>query len=270
MFPLINLHNHSTHSDGTLEPGALAREAARAGIKYFSLTDHDTVGGWAEIEPALKDAGINYCRGVELTTNFHDNLHILGYGVDILNPEFLSGMAGYRQKRLERLKKIVGLLRAQGLDVNFEELPADAGRTVGRPHIAELLKKKGIVKSRKQGFQQYIASGRPAYVPPSGPEVEDAIRAVKKAGGLAVLAHPGVVKDVLDLPRWKDAGLDGIEAFYPAHTNVFTRELVTLAARYGLLVTAGVDFHGPGTDRDKMFGFEYSEEMFKGIKKAFV
>ena len=270
MLPLINLHNHSNHSDGTLEPGALACEAARAGIKYFSLTDHDTVGGWAEIEPVLKDAGINYCRGVELTTNFHDNLHILGYGVDILNPEFLSGMAGYRQKRLERLKKIMGRLREQGLAVGFEELPADTGRAVGRPHIAELLKKKGIVNSRRQGFQRYIAFGRPAYVPPSGPDVEEAIRAVKKAGGLAVLAHPGVVKDVLDLPRWKDAGLDGIEAFYPSHSNTFTRELITLAARYGLFVTAGADFHGPGTDRDKMFGFEYSEEMFKGIKKAFI
>ena len=270
MPPLINLHNHSTHSDGTLEPGALAREAARAGIKYFSLTDHDTVSGWAEIEPVLKDAGINYCRGVELTTNFHDNLHILGYGMNILTPEFLSGMAVCRQKRVERLKKIIGLLRAQGLDVAFEELQTCVGRAMGRPHIAELLKKKGIVKSRKEGFQRYIASGRPAYVPPFGPEVEEAIRAVKKAGGLAVLAHPGVVKDVLDLPCWKDAGLDGIEAFYPSHSNTFTLELIALAARYGLFVTAGADFHGPGTDRDKMFGFEYSEEMFKGIKKAFI
>jgi len=266
--PLINLHNHSKHSDGTLEPEALAREAARAGIQYFSLTDHDTVGGWPGIEPVFKGLGVNYCRGVELSTSLHDNLHILGYGMDISNREFLAMLSDSREKRLERLKKIITLLRGLGIDISFEELPAVPGRTVGRPHIAELLRKKGIVKTCKQGFQRYVAFGRPAYAPPSGPAVEEAITAVKKAGGLAVLAHPGVVKDVLDLPRWKEAGLDGIEAFYPAHTNAFTRELMALAERYGLFVTAGTDFHGPGTDRDKMSGFEYSEETFKGIMKT--
>ncbi|OGS14113.1 MAG: hypothetical protein A2234_03690 [Elusimicrobia bacterium RIFOXYA2_FULL_58_8] len=266
---LINLHTHSNYSDGTLAPAEVARAALRAGIKYFSLTDHDIVNGWAEAEPVLKEAGAAYCYGVELTTSFHDNLHILGYGMDINNVQFLAELAGYRLQRLERLKKIIALLVGQGIDIKFEELPLEM-RTLGRPHIADLLKKKGIVSSRKQGFQRYVAYGMPAYAPPCGPAVETAIRAVKNAGGLAVLAHPGVVKHVLDLPRWKEAGLDGIEAFYPAHTQTATREFVALAGRYDLFVTAGNDFHGPGSERDKMDGYEYQEEHFAWIKKAFI
>lgn len=269
LMALINLHNHSNHSDGTLAPADLAREARRANIKYFSLTDHDIVNGWAELEPALKEAGITYCYGVELTTNFHDSLHILGYGVDIHNERFLAELAGYRGKRLERLKQIIDLLVGQGIDIKFSELPLEL-RTLGRPHIADLLKKKGVVKSRKEGFQRYVAYGMPAYAPPCGPDVETAIRAIKNAGGLAVLAHPGVVKHVMDLPRWKAAGLDGIEAFYPAHTQTATREFIAQAARYDLFVTAGNDFHGPGSDRDKMDGFEYSDEYFSEIKKVFI
>jgi hypothetical protein len=100
--------------------------------------------------------------------------------------------------------------------------------------------------------------------------VEEAIRAIKDAGGKAVLAHPGVVAKVMDLPAWKDAGLDGIEAFYPAHTGAATREFLALAARHGLFVTAGTDFHGPGSERDKMFGFEYSADYFSEVSKLFI
>jgi len=270
MLPLINLHNHSSYSDGTLTPEALVREVARAGIKYFSLTDHDITGGWAGLEPALKEAGIIYCYGVELSSNLHDSLHILGYGLDPANPALLVKTAGFREKRRERLKQIMALLRGLGLDVSYEELPFNNACTIGRPHIANLLKKKCLVKAHKEAFERYIGWGRPAYVPPNGPCIEEVIKTIKAAGGLAVLAHPGVVAKILDLAAWKEMGLDGIEAFYPSHSNTRTREFIALAARYGLFITAGIDFHGPGTDRDKMFGFEYSDEMFKGIKKAFI
>ena len=270
MLPLINLHNHSNRSDGTLEPEALARAAAQAGIKFFSLTDHDMTGGWAEMEPALKSEGITYCYGVELSCNLHDNLHILGYGVDPADPALLAKTAAFRAKRRERLKKIMELLRGLGLKVSYEELPFNEARTVGRPHIADLLQEKGVVKNRPQAFARYIGWGRPAYVPPNGPCIEEAIKTIKAAGGLAVLAHPGVVAKIIDLPAWKEMGLNGIEAFYPSHSNAFTRELIALAARYGLFVTAGADFHGPGTDRNEMIGFDYSDEMFKGIKKVFI
>ncbi|HBA59834.1 MAG TPA: phosphatase [Elusimicrobia bacterium] len=267
---LINLHNHSTFSDGTLAPAALARAAARAGIKYFSLTDHDMVGGWEELEPALKEEGISYCRGVEISTGLHENLHILGYGINTADTALRDRLAEFRSRRITRIRKILGLLKGLGIDIPFEELPVPEGRTVGRPHVADVMKSRKLVSSRAQAFKRYLAPGGPAYVPPNGPTVEEAIRAVKEAGGKAVLAHPGVVAKIMDLPAWKAAGLDGIEAFYPAHTGAATREFVTLAGRHGLFVTAGVDFHGPGTERDKMTGFEYQDEYFSEIKKLFI
>jgi hypothetical protein len=267
---LINLHNHSTYSDGTLTPMALAREASRAGIKYFSLTDHDMVGGWAEMGPALKEAGISYCTGVEISTGLHENLHILGYGINTADPVLAARLAEFRGRRVIRIKKILELLKGLGIDIAFEDLPVPEGRTVGRPHVADVMRGRKLVPTRSQAFKRYLAPGAPAYVLPNGPTVEEAIRAVKDAGGKAVLAHPGVVAKIMDLAAWKAAGLDGIEAFYPAHTGVATRDFVSLASRHGLFVTAGVDFHGPGSERDKMTGFEYSDEYFSEIKRLFI
>ncbi len=266
---LINLHTHSTFSDGTLTPAQLAREAARAGITYFSLTDHDMTGGWAEMEPALRAEGISFCYGVEISTGLHENLHILGYGVNPADPGLAARLEEFRGRRIARIKRILELLRGLGIEIAFSDLPDLKGRTVGRPHVADVMRARKLVPNRTQAFKRYLAPGAPAYVPPNGPTVAEAIKAVRDAGGRAVLAHPGVVAKVLDLPAWKDAGLEGIEAFYPAHTATRTREFVALAARHGLFVTAGTDFHGPGSERDKMFGFEYSEDNFAEIRKVF-
>jgi len=264
---LINLHNHSTYSDGTLSPCALAKEASRAGIDYFSLTDHDTIGGWAEMGPALKEAGIKYCCGVEISTCQHDNLHILGYGIDPESPALAASLEDFRGRRIVRIKKVLGLLKGLGIDISFEDLPPRGNRTVGRPQVADLIKERKLVPNRSQAFKRYLAFGAAAYVEPGGPTVSEAIRAIKDAGGKAVLAHPGALGKALDLPAWKEAGLDGIEAFYPAHTGAATRDFISLAARLGLFVTAGCDFHGPGSERNEMTGFEYQDEYFSEIKK---
>ncbi len=267
---LINLHNHSNYSDGTLSPAQLAREAARAGVKYFSLTDHDVTGGWEEMEPALKEAGLTYCYGVEISTCLHENLHILGYGINPADPALGGRLAEFRGRRIVRIKKVLELLRGLGIEIAFEELPVPGNRTVGRPQVADVLRARKIVSTRSQAFKRYLAPGAPAYVNPNGPSVEEAIKAVTEAGGKAVLAHPGAVAKVLDLAAWKDMGLAGIEAFYPAHTGAATRDFVALAARHGLFVTAGTDFHGPGTERGAMGGFEFQEEQFSEIKKLFI
>jgi len=267
---LINLHTHSTYSDGTLEPAQLARAAAKAGIKYFSLTDHDGTGGWGEMEPALKAEGLTYCYGVEVSTGLHENLHILGYGINPADPELNARLAEFRGRRVIRIKKILDLLRGLGIEIPFEELPVPDNRTVGRPQVADALRARKVVHTRSQAFQRYLGPGAAAYVAPNGPGVEEAIRAIRAAGGKAVLAHPGAVGKVMDLPAWKEMGLDGLEAFYPAHTGAATREFVSLAARHGLFVTAGSDFHGPGTERGDMAGFEYQEEHFTEIKKLFI
>ncbi|MDD2805240.1 MAG: PHP domain-containing protein [Elusimicrobiales bacterium] len=267
---LINLHTHSTYSDGTLEPAQLARAAAKAGIRYFSLTDHDGTGGWGEMEPALREAGLAYCYGVEISTGLHENLHILGYGIDPAEPALNARLAEFRGRRVQRIKKILALLGGLGIDIAFEELPVPDNRTVGRPQVADVLRARKLVSNRSQAFKRYLGPGASAYVPPNGPGIEEAIVAIKAAGGRAVLAHPGAVGKVMDLAAWKEMGLAGIEAFYPAHTGAATREFVSLAARYGLFVTAGTDFHGPGTERGDMAGFEYQEEHFSEIKKLFL
>ena len=267
---LINLHNHSSFSDGTLPPEHLARVAKKAGLNYFSLTDHDMTGGWDEMETALKLEGIAYCYGVEISTGLCENLHILGYGINPRDSALNVKLEEYRGRRALRIKKILGLLDGLGIHIDFEELPVPAGRTVGRPHVADVLKSRKIVSGRSQAFARFLAPGRPAYVPPNGPSVEETIAVINAAGGKAVLAHPGTAAKHLDLPAWKDAGLAGIEAFYPAHSGAATREFINLASRYGLFVTAGIDFHGPGSDRDKMWGFEYKDEFFSEIKKVFV
>lgn len=267
---LINLHNHSVFSDGTLTPPELARAAVKAGVRYFSLTDHDMTGGWAEMGPALKEAGISFCYGVEISTCLHESLHILGYGIDPADKTLIERLAGFRGRRITRIKSILDMLRGLGIDIPFEELAVPEGRTVGRPHVADAMKKRKLVPNRSQAFKRFLAPGAAAYVKPNGPTVEEAIKAIKEAGGRPVLAHPGVVSKVLDLPAWKDAGLEGIEAFYPSHTGVATRDFINLAARHGLFVTAGIDFHGPGTERDKMGGFEYSDDFFSEIRKVFI
>lgn len=268
--PSINLHSHSRYSDGTLSPSELALEAAKAKVDHFSLTDHDVCGGWEELEPALKKLGIHYLYGIELSTSVHDNLHILGYGLNLKDQVFQAKLSEFRARRIERVKKMIALLVGQGFDVAFEELNTLPGRTYGRPHIADLMKSKGFVKTRQLAFKKYIAYGKPAYVPPSGPGIEEAIKTIKDAGGIAVLAHPGVVKNILDLGKWKEMGLDGIEAFYPAHTNVLTREFLDMAKTHGLLVTAGTDYHGPDTGRGEMFGFDLIEEFFGPLKGMFL
>lgn len=267
---LINLHNHSTYSDGTLSPAALAREAVRAGVGYFSLTDHDGVGGWAEMEPALKEAGLAYCYGVEISTRQHENLHILGYGISPADPALNASLSEFRGRRIARVKKILELLAGLGIEIDFSELPVPDNRSVGRPQVADALRARKAVPNRSQAFRRYLGPGAAAYVEPNGPTVEEAIRAVKSAGGRAVLAHPGAVGKALDLGAWRDMGLEGIEAFYPAHTGAATREFVSLAARYGLFVTAGTDYHGPGTERGAMGGFEFQEEYFSEVRKLFV
>jgi len=267
---LINLHSHSRFSDGTLTPRKLADAASKAQIRYFSLTDHDNCFGWEELEPRLKELGIHYLYGIELSTSLHDNLHILGYGLNLKDPVFLARLEDFRSRRLSRIKKIIGLLKEQGLDISFEELNITNGHSYGRPHIADLMRSKGFVKTRQTAFEKYIAYGKPAYSPPCGPCIEEAIKTIKDAGGIAVLAHPGVVKNILELAKWKDMGLDGIEAFYPAHTSVLTREFLALAKTHGLLVTAGTDYHGPDSGRGEMYGFEFHDEFFGPLKEMFL
>jgi len=268
--PLINLHNHSTYSDGTLKPEALALEAARAGIEYFSLTDHDTTGGWAEMEPALKAARIKFCYGVEISTSQNGNLHILGYGMSPANPGLAASLAEFRERRAARIKKMGLKLNAIGINIAFEDLKPRGGVSPGRGQLADLLVQRNFAPDIPAAFARYLLPGAPTYERSAGPAVEEAIRVIKDAGGKAVIAHPEKVNTTPDFAAMKEVGLDGIEVFYPTHNKTAERKLLGLAAKYGLFVTAGGDFHGPPFDRCVMTGIEFPDEYFAGIKELFL
>lgn len=268
--PLINLHNHSSYSDGTLGPAALAAEAARAGIKYFSLTDHDSAGGWGEMAAALKEHGISYCCGVEIGAGPYDYLHILGYGINPADPRLLAALAALRERKVARLHQTLELLKGLGIEINPEELYWRGSCPPDTFQVEAILRDRGLVPCRKEAHRLYFAPGAPAHAPRNSPTAAEAIKIIKDAGGRAVLAHPYTLGEGLDLPALKDAGLEGLEAFYPRHTEAATRGFLALAKRYGLFVTAGTDFHGPGTERDRMSGFEYNEELFAEVRRSFI
>lgn len=268
--PLINLHNHSSFSDGTLPPAQLAEEAARAGIAYFSLTDHDAVGGWPEMEPALKERGIKYCYGVEIGAAEHEYMHILGYGINPADPGLKSMLEGLRQAKVDRVKKALEVLARLGVDITFEELPWRGGCPPSFYQLGAVMRDKGFAASRGQADKLYLAPGRPAYAERPDLPAARVIAAIRAAGGKAVLAHPYSVGERLNLGALKDAGLEGLEVYYPEHDEAATAKYLEMVQRYGLFITAGVDFHGPGTERDKMSGYEYSPDTFKAVSELFV
>ena len=263
----INLHTHSSFSDGTLSPSSLLQKALLNKIKYFSLTDHDTVSGSKLLSAEIKKIDLKFITGIEISTIDHDNLHILGYGIDLSNENFLNKLADYRKRRIKRIEKIFKKLNELGVDIDISELDITGDNTFGRPHVSDLMKKKGYAKSRKDAFQRYLANGQKAYVPPLGPSAKEAIEAIKEAKGYAFLAHPYAVDGFYEFKQYKDWGLDGIEAFYPLHTKARIEKYIKIAQEFSLFISAGTDFHGPGTDRDNISGYKYEERYFKWIEK---
>ncbi len=265
----INLHTHSNYSDGTLAPIEVLLKALREKVTHFSLCDHDIMAGWPDIMEEIKKLKVRYITGIELSTIDHDNLHILAYGIDPADDFFSQKIADYRRRRVKRIEKIFEKLKTLGFQCDINELNITDKTTFGRPHISRLMKEKGFTKSAKEAFQKFLAYDMPAYVPPMGPTALEAIETVKKAGGLAFLAHPGTAEGFYDLKKLKDCGLDGIEAFYPSHSNNRTKKYLEEAQKLSLLVSAGTDFHGPGTEREEISGFEYDEKYFDWTEKYF-
>ena len=247
----IDLHLHTTHSDGSLSPAEVLRLAHKAGVTALAITDHDIVSGIPEAITAGAELGIEIIPGVEISSRVgNSELHILGYCLRWQDPELNRRMAALRESRHNRNPQIIERLRALGLDVTYEEVRALAGTdSVGRPHIARLLMDKQYVTSAKDAFDRYLSDGRPAYVARELPTPADAVSWIRAAGGVAVLAHPTWAKvsgEGLNtlLTALKGDGLGGIEVHYSTHTKRQTTEYLGLAKRLDLLVTGGSDFHG--------------------------
>ena len=249
----IDLHTHSSVSDGTLAPADLVRAAAEAGLDVVALTDHDNTAGWDAAAAALPP-GLTLVRGAELSCRWYAadppiSLHLLGYLFDPAHPELAAALAGVRESRETRAKRMVELLRADGVDVKWHEIEADAaGGSIGRPHIARALVRLGLVPTVKAAFESEWLGAR-YRVPKKDLDVFEALALVRAAGGVTVFAHPRAtvrgrtVPDELiaDLAL---AGLDGLEADHDDHSPAEREHVRGLAGDLGLLVTGSSDFHG--------------------------
>jgi len=245
---LIDLHTHTNASDGTCSPEQLVAEAVRAGVHVLGITDHDTFHGYEDaIEPAA-DAGLELICGIELSTKLHGrSVHLLGYFPDT------SGLAGFREwileqqaSRRDRNQRLVARLRELGFDITLEEAEARGRGMTGRPHFAQIMVEKGYVPDLRRAFDEYLDESAKGYVYRREPTFAEGVEHIRRAGGVASLAHPIRVNgDVPSLmPELCAAGLNAIEAYHTDHEPRDTDLYVALAARYGILVTGGSDFHG--------------------------
>ena len=243
----IDLHMHSTFSDGVFTPTELVEKAVAGEVDVISLTDHDCLDGLSEAISAGKTKGVRVVAGVELSCEYRGrDLHILGYGVDPAHEGFQEALRKFRETRHKRGLKIVEKLNALGITIEPAEVLAKAGKgALGRPHIAAVLVDRGVVSKTGEAFDKYIAEGGPAYVPKYKMSASEAIGQIRAASGLAFVAHPGVflenMDEMLDLIA---EGFDGIEVYHPTHTGEMAKKLRKMAEEKGLLMSGGTDFHG--------------------------
>ena len=253
----IDLHIHSTTSDGTMSPVELVYYAHKKGLSALAITDHDTIDGVDQALAAGRSVGLEVISGIELSVKYSRyNVHVLGYLFDHRQKELLNALDLLQVGRIERNKKIIVKLNQLGFTLQFHELEKSAGSgQTGRPHIARLMVEKGFVKSMDEAFEKYLGQGGLAYTSRFIYEANEAIDIIHKAGGIAVLAHPLQLDKLVDnldhaLHQLCDMSLDGIEVYYPNHSRQFRKRLIALAEKYSLLLTGGSDYHGsirPGT-----------------------
>jgi hypothetical protein len=248
---MIDLHSHSTASDGSYSPSALVGLALERGLSALALTDHDSVSGLPEAEEAASGSGLRLIRGVEIEIAFEPGeFHLLGLRLERLGGELDDVLGRLHLARDERNRRILGNMRAAGFTATMDDLRALAGEgRAGRPHIAALLVERKAVRTRQEAFDKYLAKGRPFYEAKDCLDLAEAMRVVKEAGGLAVVAHPlslfvswGRLAALMD--EWKDIGIDGIEAYHPTAKLSQCRRVEKMARERGFRVTAGSDFHG--------------------------
>ncbi|MGH2368115.1 MAG: PHP domain-containing protein [Chloroflexota bacterium] len=246
----VDLHLHTTASDGTLSPAEVVALALERGLRVIALTDHDSTGGVDAALEAARGTGLEVIPGVEINTDVPSGeLHILGYYLDHHDAGFQDRLSRQRASRLGRGEGMVQRLRDLGLDIRWERVQelagVAAGGAVGRPHIARALQEKGYVASVQEAFDTYIGNDGPAYVPREKLEPAEAVPIIRRAGGLPVLAHPAEIPDFdTFVPALIAGGLAGLECYYGTYPPDVVARLVERAHALGLVPTGGSDFHG--------------------------
>ena len=251
---LVDLHSHSTTSDGLLTPTELVMLAAAQGVRLFALTDHDDVDGLAEAHVAAAEAGIRLINGAEISVTWHNrSVHVVGLHIDPACPELLLGLEGIRAGRATRAVKMAASLDEFGIPGSLAGAYAQAGneRIIGRAHFARFLVEKGHAKDVKSVFKKFLVRGKPGYVSHQWAEMSEAISWIKAGGGIAVLAHPGrydIGKTNLRtlLTDFQAAGGGAIEVVSGSHTRDQYLEFANYAQEFGFLASVGSDYHGPG------------------------
>lgn len=251
---IIDLHCHSTCSDGALTPTQLVREAARRGVHVLALTDHDSTAGLAEAFAEAPHHGLRMISGVEFTVDaIGIEVHMLGLGVDPANAHLQRLCTEIRSRRRARFFEMIARLRAAGLPIREPELPNEMA--LARPLLARILIEQGFVQSHTEAFERYLRKGCPGYVEHNRLGMKHAIEAIHAARGLAFVAHPGLYQNgdqiVFEARR---QGMDGIEVYHSDHKHDVQEHYLSLARKLNLLVTGGADFHGPEHPRSVNFG----------------
>lgn len=258
---MIDLHVHTTASDGQYSPTEIIEKAALKNISLMAITDHDTAAGIDEATKAAKKNNITLIPGTELNISFPTGeFHLLGLGFTHISPSLQSIFNKLIQDRNNRNYQIIEKMKSAGIEISLEEIQTDFPNTIiGRPHFAAELQKKGIVKTRQQAFDQYLAKGRPMYVERTGANLDESIVAIKESGGVPVIAHPmslylswGKLPD--QLINFYERGVLGMEAFHPGARVTECLRLEELAKKIGFFVTAGSDFHGEKIRADRKLG----------------
>ncbi len=276
----VDLHTHTTASDGTHTPQQLVSRAARLAVKIIAITDHDSTAGVPEAQVAGERLGVEVIAGVEINTDVPGaEVHILGYFVDPDHGELNAELARIREGRVDRARRMADALTGMGAPVRFERILQIAGEgSVGRPHVAQALLEAGHVATFGEAFEKYIGRNSPAYVERMKFTPAEACGLIRRAGGVPVLAHPvffdryGAIKSSFNLEAMLAetiaAGLLGIETYYPNYDAITVEYLLGIARRYGLVVTGGTDFHGMKPNEPDLGGVYVPRKVARRLREA--
>jgi len=241
-----DLHLHTLFSDGTFTPEELVLNAQKQGLACIALTDHDTVEGCARASAAAAAVKMEFIPGAELTAEHADTeVHILGYFLDTQNQVLLAKLARFQADRQNRIHEMCAALNKHGIPLKAESVFALANcQSPGRPHVARAMVKEKLIGNLDEAFERFLKKGRPAWVPKTKMSALESVELIHQAGGLAVMAHPGLNRTDEIIPALVDAGLDGIECFHTKHSTVMAERYLEIAEKHHLLVTGGSDCHG--------------------------
>jgi 3',5'-nucleoside bisphosphate phosphatase len=268
----IDLHTHCTASDGMLAPDALARFAREQGLDLIALTDHDTTAGVDEAQAEGDRIGLQVIPACEINTDLAGGgeAHVLGYFVDRADANFQRTLSILRDARERRGERMVEKLRVHGVNITWERVREIAQGSVGRPHVARALMESGDAQDVSDAFDKWLSRGKPGYVERLKLSPEDAVRLIRSARGVPVLAHPDGIPGLEErvVPALVEAGMLGLECYYGEYSDATIQHLLALAARYGLIATGGSDYHGPNMHPTPLGGRDVPPEAAEQLREA--